>query len=216
MTMLFPNLKTTQHIVFHLADMFGIILNKQHFFAPHYLVPSICFPFDCYGTTLPCDQNKRMTGDIGTGNIAHRSAWSGVVIYWLCGSLKNNNNMSVPTSADLSNPDGLVFKSITETSVEVQWKPFYYSFDGWEISFIPKVQYSVCARVCVHAHVCACMCVSAMSFPVCYSNTPRWRTKLLSPPTHTHQYGCTPCLLANLLPIENDHFHFCQPRIGPH
>lgn len=161
MTMLFPNLKTTQHIVFHLADMFGIILNKQHFFAPHYLVPSICFPFDCYGTTLPCDQNKRMTGDIGTGNIAQRSAWSGVVIYWLCGSLKNNNNMSVPTSADLSNPDGLVFKSITETSVEVQWKPFYYSFDGWEISFIPKVQYSVCARTCVctRARLCMHVCV---------------------------------------------------------
>uniref|UniRef100_A0AAQ5YEB5 Tenascin R (restrictin, janusin) n=1 Tax=Amphiprion ocellaris TaxID=80972 RepID=A0AAQ5YEB5_AMPOC len=41
-------------------------------------------------------------------------------------------------NSDLSNPDGLVFKSITETSVEVQWQPFYYSFDGWEISFIPK------------------------------------------------------------------------------
>uniref|UniRef100_A0A8D3E051 Tenascin R (restrictin, janusin) n=1 Tax=Scophthalmus maximus TaxID=52904 RepID=A0A8D3E051_SCOMX len=41
-------------------------------------------------------------------------------------------------NSDLSNPDGLVFKSITETSVEVHWQPFYYSFDGWEISFIPK------------------------------------------------------------------------------
>ncbi|TNM97702.1 hypothetical protein fugu_013948 [Takifugu bimaculatus] len=53
-----------------------------------------------------------------------------------------NNSISVPAgiavSTYLSNPDGLVFKSITETSVEVQWKPFYYSFDGWEISFIPK------------------------------------------------------------------------------
>lgn len=48
--------------------------------------------------------------------------------------------MSLATSPDLSNPDGLVFKSITDTSVEVQWKPFYYSFDGWEISFIPKVE----------------------------------------------------------------------------
>lgn len=48
--------------------------------------------------------------------------------------------MSLSLSPDLSNPDGLVFKSITETSVEVQWKPFYYSFDGWEISFIPKVE----------------------------------------------------------------------------
>ncbi|XP_077580379.1 tenascin-R [Stigmatopora nigra] len=53
-----------------------------------------------------------------------------------------NNSISVPASISvatyLSNPDGLVFKSITETSVEVQWKPSYYSFDGWEISFIPK------------------------------------------------------------------------------
>ncbi|KAM4605266.1 tenascin-R [Polymixia lowei] len=53
-----------------------------------------------------------------------------------------NNSISVPTSITvstyLSNPDGLLFKSITETTVEVQWQPFYYSFDGWEISFIPK------------------------------------------------------------------------------
>ncbi|XP_048104077.1 tenascin-R isoform X3 [Alosa alosa] len=53
-----------------------------------------------------------------------------------------NNVISVPVTAQvstyLSNPDGLVFKSITETSVEVQWKPFDYLFDGWEISFIPK------------------------------------------------------------------------------
>ncbi|KAM4728392.1 tenascin-R isoform 2-T4 [Anableps anableps] len=53
-----------------------------------------------------------------------------------------NNSISVPSSITvwtyLSNPDGLVFKSITETSVEVQWQPFYYSSDGWEISFIPK------------------------------------------------------------------------------
>lgn len=27
---------------------------------------------------------------------------------------------------------------ITETTVEVQWQPFSFSFDGWEISFIPK------------------------------------------------------------------------------
>lgn len=62
-----------------------------------------------------------------------------IVMYGLCGSLMSNN-MSLTTSPDLSNPDGLVFKSITETSVEVQWQPFYYSFDGWEISFIPKVE----------------------------------------------------------------------------
>ncbi|XP_004079390.1 tenascin-R isoform X2 [Oryzias latipes] len=53
-----------------------------------------------------------------------------------------NNTISIPASITvwtyLSNPDGLLFKSITETSVEVQWNPFYYSFDGWEISFIPQ------------------------------------------------------------------------------
>ncbi|XP_049602878.1 tenascin-R isoform X3 [Syngnathus scovelli] len=53
-----------------------------------------------------------------------------------------NNSISVPATITvatyLSNPAGLVFKSITETSVEVQWQPSYYSFDGWEISFIPK------------------------------------------------------------------------------
>ncbi|CAL8366720.1 unnamed protein product [Boreogadus saida] len=53
-----------------------------------------------------------------------------------------NNSISVPSSISvstyLSNPNGLLFKSITETTVEVQWQPFYYSFDGWEISFIPK------------------------------------------------------------------------------
>nr|XP_061835386.1 tenascin-R-like isoform X2 [Nerophis lumbriciformis] len=53
-----------------------------------------------------------------------------------------NNSISAPASITvttyLSNPVGLVFKSITETSVEVQWQPFYNSFDGWEISFIPK------------------------------------------------------------------------------
>uniref|UniRef100_A0AAX7TBA3 Tenascin R (restrictin, janusin) n=1 Tax=Astatotilapia calliptera TaxID=8154 RepID=A0AAX7TBA3_ASTCA len=53
-----------------------------------------------------------------------------------------NNTISVPASITvwtyLSSPDVLVFKSMAETSVEVHWQPFYYSFDGWEISFIPK------------------------------------------------------------------------------
>ncbi|CAM4590837.1 unnamed protein product [Leuciscus chuanchicus] len=46
--------------------------------------------------------------------------------------------MNTLASTYLSNPDGLLFKSITETSVEVQWQPLDYLFDGWEISFIPK------------------------------------------------------------------------------
>uniref|UniRef100_A0AAV2JVV9 Tenascin n=1 Tax=Knipowitschia caucasica TaxID=637954 RepID=A0AAV2JVV9_KNICA len=53
-----------------------------------------------------------------------------------------NNSISVPASITVStyvsSPDSLVFKSITETSVEVLWQPFYFSFDGWEINFIPK------------------------------------------------------------------------------
>uniref|UniRef100_A0A9L0RUG2 Tenascin-R n=1 Tax=Equus caballus TaxID=9796 RepID=A0A9L0RUG2_HORSE len=50
--------------------------------------------------------------------------WSGVTITEL--------------EPDLSTPQGLRFKTITETTVEVQWEPFSFSFDGWEISFIPK------------------------------------------------------------------------------
>ncbi|KAJ8011958.1 hypothetical protein DPEC_G00063720 [Dallia pectoralis] len=45
---------------------------------------------------------------------------------------------NVQVSTYLSNPNGLLFKSITETSVQVQWQPFFYVLDGWEISFIPK------------------------------------------------------------------------------
>ncbi|XP_053483959.1 tenascin-R [Ictalurus furcatus] len=45
--------------------------------------------------------------------------------------------VSTVVSTYLSNPDGLLFKSVMETSVEVQWQPFDYLFDGWEISFIP-------------------------------------------------------------------------------
>lgn len=145
-----------------------------------------------------------MTQDNRTGNTGHHRAWSGLVIYELCGSLKNNNNMSAATSADLSNPDGLVFKSITETSVEVQWKPFYYSFDGWEISFIPKVQYSVCAWV----WVCACMCVCVC---VCRCTAILQTGGLNCSHLHAHRAGCTSCLLANLLLIENDYFQFNRP-----
>ncbi|XP_039510714.1 tenascin-R isoform X2 [Pimephales promelas] len=46
--------------------------------------------------------------------------------------------MNTLASTYLSNPDGLLFRSIMETSVAVQWQPLDYLFDGWEISFIPK------------------------------------------------------------------------------
>ncbi|XP_029474698.1 tenascin-R [Rhinatrema bivittatum] len=53
-----------------------------------------------------------------------------------------NNIISIPVSAKvtthLSAPLGLQFKAVTETTVEVQWDPFSFFFDGWEISFVPK------------------------------------------------------------------------------
>ncbi|XP_078417903.1 tenascin-R [Cetorhinus maximus] len=52
------------------------------------------------------------------------------------------NKLSVPISSrittQLSTPKGLHFKSIWETAVEVQWEPFHFLIDGWEISFIAK------------------------------------------------------------------------------
>nr|XP_045248943.1 tenascin-R isoform X4 [Macaca fascicularis] len=50
----------------------------------------------------------------------------------------NANCCQESAATDLSTPQGLQFKTITETTVEVQWEPFSFSFDGWEISFIPK------------------------------------------------------------------------------
>ncbi|NWU71603.1 TENR protein, partial [Pterocles burchelli] len=50
--------------------------------------------------------------------------------------------LSIPITSkvmtNLATPQGLKFKTITETTVEVQWEPFSFPFDGWEISFIPK------------------------------------------------------------------------------
>lgn len=36
---------------------------------------------------------------------------------------------------DLPEPDGLKFKSVRETSVEVQWDPLDIPFDGWNLIF---------------------------------------------------------------------------------
>ncbi|NWI70857.1 TENR protein, partial [Todus mexicanus] len=50
--------------------------------------------------------------------------------------------LSIPVTSrvmtNLATPQGLKFKTITETTVEVQWEPFSFPFDSWEISFIPK------------------------------------------------------------------------------
>ncbi|XP_031410834.1 tenascin-R-like [Meleagris gallopavo] len=47
--------------------------------------------------------------------------------------------VTTKVTTNLATPQGLKFKTITETTVEVQWEPFSFPFDGWEISFIPKV-----------------------------------------------------------------------------
>ncbi|XP_064371676.1 tenascin-R [Dromaius novaehollandiae] len=58
-------------------------------------------------------------------------------VYAVVGSV-----LSAPVTAkattNLATPQGLKFKTITETTAEVQWEPFSFPFDGWEISFIPK------------------------------------------------------------------------------
>ncbi|NWR21458.1 TENR protein, partial [Emberiza fucata] len=50
--------------------------------------------------------------------------------------------LSIPVTSrvmtSLATPQGLKFKTITETTAEVQWEPFSFPLDGWEISFIPK------------------------------------------------------------------------------
>ncbi|XP_053549281.1 LOW QUALITY PROTEIN: tenascin-R [Bombina bombina] len=45
---------------------------------------------------------------------------------------------SITTSTNISPPQGLQFKEVTQTSVEVYWDVPTFSLDGWEISFTPK------------------------------------------------------------------------------
>uniref|UniRef100_H3CZ25 Tenascin Cb n=1 Tax=Tetraodon nigroviridis TaxID=99883 RepID=H3CZ25_TETNG len=50
-----------------------------------------------------------------------------------------NNKKSIPVDArvalDLPKPDGLKFKSVRDTSVEVEWDPLDIPFDGWNLIF---------------------------------------------------------------------------------
>uniref|UniRef100_UPI00398F033B tenascin-like isoform X7 n=1 Tax=Pristiophorus japonicus TaxID=55135 RepID=UPI00398F033B len=50
-----------------------------------------------------------------------------------------NNQKSIPVTARVATylpmPDGLRFKSVRETSVDVQWEPLNIVFDGWELIF---------------------------------------------------------------------------------
>ncbi|XP_069729100.1 tenascin isoform X5 [Phaenicophaeus curvirostris] len=49
------------------------------------------------------------------------------------------NKKSIPVSARVATylpaPEGLKFKSVGETSVQVEWDPLNFSFDGWELVF---------------------------------------------------------------------------------
>uniref|UniRef100_A0A803W999 Tenascin C n=1 Tax=Ficedula albicollis TaxID=59894 RepID=A0A803W999_FICAL len=49
------------------------------------------------------------------------------------------NRKSIPVSARVATylpaPEGLRFKSVRETSVQVEWDPLNFSFDGWELVF---------------------------------------------------------------------------------
>ncbi|KAM6048205.1 tenascin isoform 3-T3 [Chlamydotis macqueenii] len=49
------------------------------------------------------------------------------------------NRRSIPVSARVATylpaPEGLKFKSVRETSVQVEWDPLNFSFDGWELIF---------------------------------------------------------------------------------
>ena len=53
--------------------------------------------------------------------------------------------------SDLPEPEGLKFKSVRETSVEVEWDPLDIPFDGWNIIFrntvSPASQQSFCIPV---------------------------------------------------------------------
>lgn len=45
---------------------------------------------------------------------------------------------------DLPEPEGLKFKTVRETSVEVQWDPLDIPFDGWNLIFRNTVSHLIC------------------------------------------------------------------------
>ncbi|XP_061406400.1 tenascin-R-like isoform X3 [Lethenteron reissneri] len=78
----------------------------------------------------------RATGD--SSNATLRQLEPGVE-YLVTVQAVLNGLLSVPVSArvhtHLSKPEGLRFKSIAETEVEVVWEPFSVPLDGWQITF---------------------------------------------------------------------------------
>lgn len=49
--------------------------------------------------------------------------------------LVKNADRVIPVTPVLPQPEGLIFKSVRETSVEVLWDQLGIPFDGWEIYF---------------------------------------------------------------------------------
>lgn len=66
-----------------------------------------------------------------------RSSWGSAVTGDNC--VLSNFVLALP---DLPQPETLIFKSVTETSVEVMWDQLDISFDGWEIYFRNTVSLS--------------------------------------------------------------------------
>lgn len=61
--------------------------------------------------------------------------------------------MTLTTSLDLPEPEGLKFKAVRETSVEVQWDPLNVKFDGWNLIFRNTVSILLliaCHKPCQH------------------------------------------------------------------
>lgn len=57
------------------------------------------------------------------------------------------------TLIDLPEPEGLKFKAVRETSVEVQWDPLNVPFDGWNLIFrntVSMLLLIACHKPCQH------------------------------------------------------------------
>ncbi|XP_069557610.1 tenascin isoform X2 [Brachyistius frenatus] len=91
-----------------------------------------------YMPTAPggLELDMRVPGDQKVANI--RELEPGVE-YLISVYAMLSNKKSVPVSArvatHLPEPEGLKFKSVRETSVEVQWDPLDIPFDGWNLIF---------------------------------------------------------------------------------
>lgn len=66
---------------------------------------------------------------------------------------RNVNLFLITTLLDLPEPEGLKFKAVRETSVEVQWDPLNVPFDGWNLIFrntVSTIPLIACHKPCQH------------------------------------------------------------------